>query len=57
MISGETYEELYEILGQMDKKTVMQIPEDILNNIKNWIFSLMSGKSFIELLSNIINLY
>lgn len=35
MISGETYEELYEILGQMDKLTVMKIPEDILNNINS----------------------
>ena len=35
MISGETYEELYEILGQMDKVTVMKIPEDILNNINS----------------------
>lgn len=35
MISGETYEELYEILGQMDKTTVMKIPEEILNNIKS----------------------
>ena len=35
MISGETYEELYEILGQMDKVTVMKIPDDILNNINS----------------------
>ena len=35
MISGETYEELYEILGQMDKLTVMKIPETILNNINS----------------------
>lgn len=35
MISGETYEELYEILGQMDKLTVMEIPKDILNNINS----------------------
>ena len=35
MISGETYEELYEILAQMDKPTVMKIPEEILNNIKS----------------------
>lgn len=35
MISGETYEELFEILAQMDKPTVMKIPEEILNNIKS----------------------
>ncbi len=35
MISGETYEELFEILAQMDKQTVMKIPEEILNNIKS----------------------
>lgn len=30
MISGNTYEELYEILGYMDKLTVMKIPEELL---------------------------
>ena len=35
MISGETYEELFEILAQMDKQTVMKIPEEILNKLKN----------------------
>lgn len=34
MISGNTYEEVYEILSYMDKMTVMKIPKDILNNIK-----------------------
>ena len=33
MISGNTYEELYEILGYMDKLTVMKIPEELLNVI------------------------
>ncbi len=34
MISGNTYEEVYEILSYMDKMTVMKIPENILNHIK-----------------------
>lgn len=34
MISRNTYEEVYEILSYMDKMTVMKIPKDILNNIK-----------------------
>lgn len=34
MISADTYEELYEILSLMDKTTVMKIPIDILNSIK-----------------------
>lgn len=34
MISAETYEELYEILGLMDKATVMKVPINILNTIK-----------------------
>lgn len=34
MISANTYEELYEILSLMDKKTVMKVPIDILNTIK-----------------------
>ncbi len=33
MISGNTYEELYEVLRYMDKTTVMKIPESILRNI------------------------
>ena len=33
MISGNTYEELYEVLRYMDKPTVMKIPESILRNI------------------------
>lgn len=35
MISSETYEEVYEILGYMDKLTVMKIPEHILKKIKD----------------------
>ena len=34
MISKDTYEELYEILGLMDKATVMKVPIEILNTIK-----------------------
>ena len=34
MISPDTYEELYEILSLMDKSTVMKVPIDILNTIK-----------------------
>ena len=34
MISADTYEELYEILSLMDKQTVMKVPIDILNTIK-----------------------
>jgi hypothetical protein len=34
MISADTYEELYEILSLMDKATVMKVPINILNNIK-----------------------
>jgi len=34
MISSDTYEEIYEILSCMDKKTVMKIPEYVLKNIK-----------------------
>lgn len=34
MISGNTYEEVYEILSYMDKMTVMKIPKDLLNHIK-----------------------
>lgn len=33
MINSNDYEEVYEILSQMDKLTVMKIPIDILNNI------------------------
>ena len=33
-INANTYEEVYEILILMDKKTVMKIPIDILENIK-----------------------
>lgn len=33
MISSNTYEELYEILGYMDKLTVMKIPEELINVI------------------------
>ena len=33
MISNNTYEEVYQVLKQMDKMSVMKIPEDILNNI------------------------
>lgn len=35
MISSKTYKELFEILGCMDKMTVMKIPMDILQTIKN----------------------
>lgn len=35
MISSKTYKELFEILGYMDKITVMKIPMDILQTIKN----------------------
>lgn len=35
MISSNTYEEVYEILGCMDKRTVMKIPEHILKDIKD----------------------
>ena len=34
MVSGNTYQEVYEILSYMDKLTVMKIPEDILTTIK-----------------------
>ena len=34
MVSGNTYQEVYEILSYMDKLTVMKIPEDILTIIK-----------------------
>ena len=34
MISADIYEELYEILSLMDKVTVMKVPIDILNTIK-----------------------
>ena len=35
MISSNTYEEVYQVLKQMDKVTVMKIPENILSNIIN----------------------
>lgn len=35
MVSSNTYKELYEILSYMDKITVMKIPMDMLQNIKN----------------------
>ena len=35
MITSETYKELYEILSYMDKVTVMKIPIEILQTIKN----------------------
>lgn len=35
MISSNTYEEVYQILKKMDKSSVMQIPENILQNIIN----------------------
>ncbi len=35
MITAKTYKEVYEILGYMDKLTVMKIPIDILQSIKN----------------------
>jgi len=34
MISSDVYEEVYEVLGYMDKTTVMKIPEEILVKIK-----------------------
>ena len=33
MISGDTYEEVFQVLKHMDKVSVMRIPENILNNI------------------------
>ena len=35
MITSKTYKELYEILSYMDKVTVMKIPINILQTIKN----------------------
>lgn len=35
MITSNTYKELYEILSYMDKTTVMKIPIEILQTIKN----------------------
>ena len=35
MITKETYQEVYEVLSLMDKKTVMKIPLQILEKIKN----------------------
>lgn len=35
MISSDTYAEVYEILSYMDKFTVMKIPVEILENIRN----------------------
>lgn len=34
MISGNTYEEIYEILSYMDEATVMKIPKKVLNIIQ-----------------------
>ena len=34
MITSKTYKELYEILSYMDKMTVMKIPIEILQDIK-----------------------
>ena len=34
MTLADTYEELYEILSLMDKQTVMKVPIDIINTIK-----------------------
>ena len=34
MISANTYEEVYEVLGYMDKITVMKIPEEIILKIR-----------------------
>ncbi len=34
MISGNTYEEVYEILSYMDKLTVVKVPKEILKIIK-----------------------
>ena len=35
MSTSKTYKELYEILSYMDKATVMKIPIEILQTIKN----------------------
>ena len=35
MITSKIYKELYEILSHMDKATVMRIPINILQTIKN----------------------
>ena len=35
MITSKIYKELYEILSHMDKATVMKIPINILQTIKN----------------------
>lgn len=35
MITSKTYKELYEILSYMDKVTVMKVPINILQTIKN----------------------
>ena len=35
MSTSKTYKELYEILSYMDKATVMKIPTEILQTIKN----------------------
>ena len=35
MINSNTYTEVYEILSYMDKQTVMKVPIDILNYIKD----------------------
>lgn len=34
-MTADAYEEVYEILGYMDKATVMKVPEDILKKIKS----------------------
>ena len=51
MISSNDYEEVYEILSQMDKMTVMKIPIDILNNInekrnKNYVSNIDKNDLF-----------
>ena len=34
MINGNVYKEVYELLSYMDKVTVMKIPIELLNKIK-----------------------
>ena len=51
MISSNDYEEVYEILSQMDKMTVMKIPIDILNDInekrnKNYVSNIDKNDLF-----------
>lgn len=51
MINADVYSEVYEILSYMDKSTVMKIPMEILNNIKenrnvNYVSAIDSNDLF-----------